>query len=390
MAIIKVNTEGIAGLCQMVDAFEGKAESALNYVLNAKQTIDINTASSEAVSARLNSIQKRLTTQQNKLIQYKAALTSVNDNFSSADKAIAGKAKDTVYLLGKISAWNPAFTTRNTLKIVDEQLENAALVDTLGFAATGTLLTASSLALSDVSASFDETGPKRIWGSNFSYGSDDMTFGVLNYSSDDDAFRGSLLEFSDESKVGEFSSQKATIAAGVVTASCGSSFSLFGLGQSKNEKEGFKYSSQDGLTEYDGSVSSKTSADLVDIGVKADVGVSVLAMDYEQTLGSEDLNFEVGADLKLLNADAGFDFGIKCGEDGFEGGIGAEAGASLAEVSASGGINVGDAEFKTTVSAEVGIGLSASVKYTRVEGLEVNLGAALGIGGKIKFTIKFW
>ena len=192
MAIIKVNTEGIAGLCQMVDAFKGKAESALNYVLNAKQTIDINTASSEAVSARLTSIQKRLTTQQNKLIQYKAALTSVNEKFSSADKAIAGKAKDTVYLLEKISTWNPAFTTRNTLKIVDEQLENAALVDTLGFAATGTLLTASSLALSDVSASFDETGPKRIWGSNFSYGSDDMTFGVLNYSSDDDAFRGSL------------------------------------------------------------------------------------------------------------------------------------------------------------------------------------------------------
>lgn len=127
MAIIKVDTEGVVGLCQMVAAFEGKAGSALNYVLNAKQTIDINTASSEAISARLTSIQKRLTTQQNKLIQYKAALTSVNEKFSSADKAIAGKAKDTVYLLEKISTWNPAFTTRNTLKIVDEQ-DNASKV----------------------------------------------------------------------------------------------------------------------------------------------------------------------------------------------------------------------------------------------------------------------
>ena len=74
MAIIKVDTEGVVGLCQMVAAFEGKAGSALNYVLNAKQTIDINTASSEAISARLTSIQKRLTTQQNKLIDRKSVV----------------------------------------------------------------------------------------------------------------------------------------------------------------------------------------------------------------------------------------------------------------------------------------------------------------------------
>lgn len=390
MAIIKVDTEGIASLRQSVVALQNEMVSALNYIAYAKQNIDINTASSESVSTRLNSLQRRLTAQHNKLKKYETALTAVNEKFLAADKSIARESKNVSYLLDKISTSTSNLNmTRNSLKIQSE-LEDVETTLNLFGSATGALLASSSLALTGVLASIDETDSNRVWGLDYSNSTDDMSLGVLNYSSDDNNFEGSLFNFSNKSNVGDFSSQEASVSVGAVSATAGTSFSLFGLGRSKNEKEGFKYSSQDGLAEYDGSSNSKTSVDILDVGVKAEVGISVLDMDYKQHLGTEEVNFEVGSDIKLLTADAGIDFGVKYGEDGFEGEIGAAAGASLAEVSASGGINLGDAEIKTTVSAEIGIGLSASVKYTAEEGFEVSLGAALGIGGKIKFKIKFW
>lgn len=390
MAMIKIDTEGIAGLRQIVVALQAEMENALNYIAYAKQNIDINTASSESVSTRLNSLQRRLTAQHNKLIKYEATLTAVNEKFLHTDKSIAKEAKNVAYLLDRISASTSTLNmTRNSLKIQSEMEDVETTLHLFG-PSTGTMLASSSLALTGVSASVDSTVSNRYWGLDYSNSTDDMSLGVLNYSSNDNSFEGSLLNFSNKSNVGDFSSQEASVSVGVVTATAGTSFSLFGLGQSKNEKEGFKYSSQDGLTEYDGSSNSKTSVDILDVGVKAEVGISVLDMDYKQHLGTEEVNLEVGSDIKLLTADAGIDFGIKYGEDGFEGEIGAAAGVSLAEVSASGGINIGDAEIKTTVSAEIGIGLSASVKYTAEEGFEVSLGAALGIGGKIKFKIKFW
>lgn len=116
MAIIKVDTGGIEGLRQTVSVLNNKTSEALDYILYCERNLDMKTASSERISARINALQRRIAAQQNKVEQYERALTSVNEKFSTTDKWIKNKAKEVDYLLEKITV-TPYFNSRNTLAI---------------------------------------------------------------------------------------------------------------------------------------------------------------------------------------------------------------------------------------------------------------------------------
>lgn len=130
MAIVKVDTGGIEGLRQTVSTLNNKTSEALDYILYCERNIDMNTASSERISARINALQKRLSAQQSKAKQYDRALASVNEKFSATDRLIKGKAKEVDYLLEKINS--PIMVaSRQTLKIQNEQADIAKVLSVL-------------------------------------------------------------------------------------------------------------------------------------------------------------------------------------------------------------------------------------------------------------------
>lgn len=130
MAIIKVDTSGIEGLRQMVSALKNKTRETLDYILYCERNLDMNTASSERISARINALQKRIAAQQSKVEQYERALTSVNEKFSATDRLIKGKAKEVDYLLEKINS-PITVASRQTLKIQNEQADVTKLLSVL-------------------------------------------------------------------------------------------------------------------------------------------------------------------------------------------------------------------------------------------------------------------
>jgi len=127
MAMIKVDTGGVAGLRSMVSTLSNQMEDALDHVRYAGQNLDMKTASSENISARLNALQRRLTVQKSKLEQYSIALGTVNERFSASDKLIAGKAKEVHYLMDSI-VFAPNVSTRSSLKLKQDTDEAAGLI----------------------------------------------------------------------------------------------------------------------------------------------------------------------------------------------------------------------------------------------------------------------
>lgn len=141
------------------------------------------------------------------------------------------------------------------------------------------------------------------------------------------------------------------------------------------------------LTEYDGTPQNKDKSSMVNANVSAAVGLTAAVLDYSTVIGSDDVCGTVGANLKLLDADAGASLGGSCGEDGLAVLGKAEVGASLAEIEGSTSIKVKGVEAQAKVSAEIGFGASFEVGY-KDGTFSFGLGAALGVGGKVSFKIK--
>lgn len=141
------------------------------------------------------------------------------------------------------------------------------------------------------------------------------------------------------------------------------------------------------LTEYDGTPQKKNKFNVINANVSASIGATAAAFDYTTAIGSDDICGTVDANLKLLDADIGAALGASYGEDGLAVLGKAEVGVSLAEIEGSVSANVKGVEAQATVSAEVGFGASFEAGY-KDGTFSLELGAALGVGGKVAFKIK--
>lgn len=141
------------------------------------------------------------------------------------------------------------------------------------------------------------------------------------------------------------------------------------------------------LTEYDGMPQSKDKSSIANVNVSAAVGVTAAVLDYNTAIGSDDICGTVDANLKLLDADIGASLGASYRENGLAVLGKAEIGASLAEIEGSASVKVNGVEAQAKVSAEIGFGASFEVGY-KDGTFSFELGAALGIGGKVAFKIK--
>ncbi len=136
MPKIKVDTLGISELRTATGAVRVQASEAQSYVSQARSEIDMNTASSDNISYRINRLYSRLQAQYNKLGQYESALLRVNDQFMASDRSIANEAKEINYLLDRILE-SPYFASRETMSIDAELSETANLVDYFSNAGDG-------------------------------------------------------------------------------------------------------------------------------------------------------------------------------------------------------------------------------------------------------------
>ncbi len=127
MSKIRIDTNGILDLKEIVTSINSQAESAQSYISQARNGIDMNTASSENVSYRINRLLSRIQSQQTKLRQYESALISVNERFLASDRTIANQARTVNYLLNRVIA-SPYNTSRESLSITAKTTEATKLV----------------------------------------------------------------------------------------------------------------------------------------------------------------------------------------------------------------------------------------------------------------------
>ena len=126
MATIKVNTAGVAALRQNAITLKSKADDCVQVISYARENIDMNTASAENIQSRLQSLQKRMQAQEDKLAKYAGFLVKVNDDFTAADRGISQKAKSVTYLADKVLVLLAAdYQSRQTLNIVSQQQDYA-------------------------------------------------------------------------------------------------------------------------------------------------------------------------------------------------------------------------------------------------------------------------
>ena len=101
MAKIKVNTTGISSLKSRATAVKKQADGCVSTISHVRTNIDMETASAGDIASRLQSLQKRMQAQEDKLEKYAAFLDRVNNDFAASDKKISRQAKNVQYLMDK-------------------------------------------------------------------------------------------------------------------------------------------------------------------------------------------------------------------------------------------------------------------------------------------------
>lgn len=139
MAKIKVNTAGVTALRQNTLTMKSKADDCVQVISYVRKNIDMNTASTENIRAKLQSLQKRMQAQEDKLAKYAAFLTKVNDDFAAADRKIANQSKTVRYLMDQIISRSPLFRTRETLDLSEGFASYVALAGLFAVPAANTL-----------------------------------------------------------------------------------------------------------------------------------------------------------------------------------------------------------------------------------------------------------
>lgn len=121
MAVIRVDTNGLVTIRQLVSNIETQISNANIQFTYAKNDVDFKTAASADISNRLRSLQRRMKVQETKLSQYSATLYNVTNQFSDTDKSVAQNAKDIEYLLLRMIIGDFASSTKENLSIFERK-----------------------------------------------------------------------------------------------------------------------------------------------------------------------------------------------------------------------------------------------------------------------------
>lgn len=391
MAQILVSPEGVSSLRSTVQTARRQNSSNAGALSSILSQLDFEASSAEEIKRQIRTLQSRLTQQTDKMECYARMLQQVSDQFVSADKRISKEADAIRYAPVVSSAVLERL--KETIEVdivppleiqhVDEiwtkigSLFPGAMIGggVAGFSLFGSMMGTLSGASADAN-SLSNTQRASLWNASLSTPTDKINVSMFGYEADDDEFSGHLLKVSGESEVGLGNLGKAatatSVAVGVVRSS--SSIDSILLSSDREHKIG----------------QTETSADSLKFNIASEVGVTGAILDYETTIGTDQLSGTVDANVKLLDADVGFKAGVGFDEDGkLSAVVKGEVGASVAEVEANGSVKVGETEVKATVSAEVGVGVYGELGYdAESREIEIGFGASLGIGGKIKFSIK--
>ncbi|HQK34910.1 MAG TPA: hypothetical protein PK074_09305 [Spirochaetales bacterium] len=227
-------------------------------------------------------------------------------------------------------------------------------------------------------------------------GTNKIDVSFFGYKLSEDEFNGHILKLTGTSKQnlnGVDIDTEGYISIGGVRGSSEVSFDVFKSSKKEENKTGMSYDSSDakysddGFTDYDGEMKSKSDLELLNLGIAASVGCTIAEFGYKTTIGDANYGGTVDVNVKVLDADAGMTAGIKIDEDGLSAKVKGEVGVSLAEVESNVSVRVAGVETEAKVSAECGVGIYGEFGYSDGE-INLGFGAALGIGGKVKLTIK--
>lgn len=99
MAVIKVNTDGITGLCSNVRTIRSKNSDCYAALNQVKNNLDWQVQAKSNINGRIKSLQQKIKTQDSKLEAYMRALGSVSGNFNQKDQQLKKDAKNIIYTL---------------------------------------------------------------------------------------------------------------------------------------------------------------------------------------------------------------------------------------------------------------------------------------------------
>lgn len=397
MAQIKLDTASVATLSAAVRRQEAAMSQIAGIFSSVSSNLDMEIKLSSSIQQDLSDLKRRGTQHSELLHSLAGGLEQVVNDFMSKDKKLANDAKGVLALLNFIGMLSPYLG--NTVE--SDNLAEFFKMDPATMAVTGLFgaaaMTSSALTATDAPAVLNTLiNRKEILGDDFSYGTLSGYAGLLGYETTDNSFEAYLgkVEVKDEVEIiGDVkSTTDVKLKVGTIHGGHSTAVDFWGDDTSSNAKEGFDYNGHkemgggEGFTIYDGEMVSKDSWTLFDAHTGGEVGLTVAELTYDTVIGTDDINGTVGASTSFLDADLSGKLGMKVDDDGFSGVAKAEVGATLWEVEGHAGVNVMGVEAEASVSAELGLGASAGVSYNDGK-LDVELGLAIGVGGKVKFSI---
>lgn len=349
----------------------------LGGIFHSVQTqLDLEISSISHIESLLSQLRQRDNRQAELLGGLSSSLRQTADTFAACDKRLA-RLSDAVGAAYDAGIGRDGWNIAQQLWMLPELGAYSGMACMFGAASLGRAMTSTA-------------APVRhgaLWDGTQTQDDGLITLHALGYTVEDDSAEAYLVRLSGEEEQKLFgsitSTAKVEAAVGSVRAKVSSSGDFWGVEEGSEAKTGFRL--KDG--ELDGSMQSEGKFTLVNVGAGAEVGFTTAAASYENTIGTEDLNGTVGGSMRFAEVDTGANAGIKIDEGGISAAVGVEAGATLAEVEGTAKVGLGDFEVGTTVSAEIGLGASAGFEFDDGE-LDVELGLAIGVGGKIKFSVK--
>lgn len=110
MPFIKVNTQGVNGLCSSVTGVKNKTDECYSNLSRVKNNLQWKVQAHSNISGRINSLQRRIAAQEDKLDAYIRILQAASNTFYEKDRQIGREAKKLTYELRKMR-----FLTANPL-----------------------------------------------------------------------------------------------------------------------------------------------------------------------------------------------------------------------------------------------------------------------------------
>lgn len=122
MPFIKVNTQGVNGLCSSVRGVKNKNSECYSNLSRVKSNLQWKVQARSNISGRINTLQRRVNAQQCKLDAYIRVLQSASNTFYEKDRQISRDARDLTYELRRMR-----FLSANPLKTKRSSKSNAKI-----------------------------------------------------------------------------------------------------------------------------------------------------------------------------------------------------------------------------------------------------------------------